>query len=129
MERGGPHRAVEPGIAEGEHPAIGPDQVVALAVGGDGYTDDRGIQMGATQGSVERWAEGEHSAVSASQPIAFAGAGGYTDDGGVEVKAASRAMEGGHTKRECSAVSASQPITREVLYRWCGRRYRRCDRW
>jgi hypothetical protein len=60
----GAQGAVEGGVAEGEHPAVGGDEPVPLAVRSGGRADDVFVEVDRTEGAVEGGvAEGEHPAV------------------------------------------------------------------
>ena len=82
---GGPG-AVELGVAEGEHPAVGRHQPVPAAVGRGRHADDGLVEVNGPGGTVElRRAEGEHPAVGGHQPVAPAvGRHGHAHDRLVE---------------------------------------------
>ena len=81
------HGAVEGGVAEGEHPAVGGHLPVAAALGGGGDPHDGLVEGLSAHGAVEGGVtEGEEPAVGGHLPVAAAiGGGGDPDDGLVEV--------------------------------------------
>ena len=81
------HRAVEGGVTEGEDPAVGGHEPVALARRGGRHAHDGLVEVLAAHRAVEdSVTKGEDSAVGGTQPVALArGSGRNAHDGLVEV--------------------------------------------
>ena len=75
-------RPVESGVAEGEHPAVGRDEPVAVPGRRRRDADDRLVQVHGAERAVERRvAVGEHASVGADDPVAVPRrGGGHADD-------------------------------------------------
>ena len=71
VQRLAAERAVELGVAEGEHAAVGAGEPVALAVGRRGDADDRGVEVRLPSDPRKRRVpEREDAAVGAGEPVA-----------------------------------------------------------